>query len=365
MKQALFALTLILAGTYSPLSATEVIIHGEEGQEYHEFMLKLTDMGYTGSILVEKDGQVILSNGYGYANREEKLSNTPDTVFTFGSITKQFTGAAILKLQEQGKLKVTDKITKYFENVPKDKRKTTIHHLLTHTAGYRSMVGDDFDPTTRQEVIDGAMKMKLRWEPGERHLYSNLGYSLLGAIIELVSGQNYEDYLRENLFLPAGMLDTGYLLADWSDNTVAHGYIGDGKDWGSVNEKPWAEDGPYWNLRANGGIMSTTEDMYQWYKALWNDTVLTAESREQLFTPHVPENKEETWFYGYGWAMTTTERDTRFISHNGGNGIFFADFRMYPDDGILIIYTCNNVDNLGEEMERYIRKQAINPPALP
>lgn len=360
----LIALAILVIMHTVPARA-EVIIRGEEGKAYHEFMLKLTEMGYSGSILVEKDGEILLSNGYGYADREKKIPNTPDTVFTFGSITKQFTAATILKLQEQGKLKVADKMSKYFDDVPKDKRSTTLHHLLTHTAGYRKMVGGDFDPTTREQVIAGAMEMDIRWEPGERHLYSNLGYSLLGAIVEIVSGQGYEQYMHDNLFVPAGMNDTGYKLANWSDNVIAKGYEPNGTLWGSVNEKPWAEDGPWWNLRANGGIMSTVEDMHRWYKAIWSDTVLSAESREEYFKPHVAENREGTAFYAYGWATATTERGTRFIGHNGGNGIFFADFRMYPDDGVVIIYTCNDAQNLSGEMERLIRKQALTPPAIP
>lgn len=365
MKHLAIAVISILTLLPKVTTASEAIILGEEGQSYHEFMLKLTEMAYTGSILIEKDGEVIIANGYGLANRKDNIPNTADTVFTFGSITKQFTGAAIMKLQMQGKLKVTDKITNYFDNVPKDKRKITIHHLLTHTAGFRAMVGDDFDPTSRQEVIDGAMRMRMRWEPGERHRYSNLGYSLLGAIVEIASGQSYEQYLHDNLFVPAGMLDTGYKLADWSDNVIAHGYLEDGMDWGSVNEKPWAEDGPYWNLRANGGIMSTVNDMHKWYRVLQGTEILDQKSLDAIFTPHVPENKEKTSFYGYGWAMMKTQRDTPLIAHNGGNGIFFADFRMYPDDGILIIYTCNDAANLTIEMERFIRTQVINPPALP
>ena len=363
MKSIIALATIVVMHT--AIAPAEAIINGEEGQAYHEFMLKLTEMGYSGSMLVAKDGEVILSNGYGYANREEKIPNTPETVFTFGSITKQFTGAAILKLQEQGKLSVDDKMSKYWKVPREDQQDTNIHHLLTHTAGYRAMVGDDFDPDSRDDVIAGAMQMRMRWEPGERHMYSNLGYSLLGAIVEFASGQSYEQYMRDHLFAPVDMHDTGYKLADWTDNVIAKGYEKNGKLWGSVNEKPWADDGPYWNLRANGGIMSTTEDMYRWYEAITSDTVLNANSREAFFKPHVPENREKTWFYCYGWATTETERGTRYIGHNGGNGIFFADFRMYPDDGVVIIYTCNDAQNLTGEMERLIRKQALNPPAIP
>lgn len=363
MKTAIaLAITIIM---HTATTTAEVVIYGEEGQAYHEFMLKLTEMGYSGSILVGKNGKILISNGYGYADRENKIPNTPDTVFTFGSITKQFTAAAILKLQEQDKLKVSDKMSKFWDVPREDQQDTNIHHLLTHTAGYRTMVGDDFDPDSRDDVINGAMDMRIRWKPGERHVYSNLGYSLLGAIVEIASGQPYEQYMRDHLFEPAGMQNTGYMLADWSDNVIAKGYEEDGTLWGSVNEKPWADDGPYWNLRANGGIMSTVEDMFRWHRAIWGDTVLSEESREQFFKGHVPENREETWFYCYGWATAETERGTRFIGHNGGNGIFFADFRMYPQDGVVIIYTCNDAQRLTAEMERLVRKQALNPPAIP
>jgi len=264
----------------------------------------------------------------------------------------------------QGKLKTTDKISKFFDDVPKEKRKITIHHLLTHTAGLRPQYGDDFNAISRDEIVEKIMRTKTRLRAGERHRYSNAGYSLLGAIIEIVSGKSYEKYLRENLFLPADMLDTGYRLPQWDKSRLAQGYTDEGK-WGTLLDKNWDTDGPYWHLRANGGIMSTVLDMYKWHKVLLSDSILSDKARRKMFTRHVPEDEGGSWFYGYGWALATTNRDTELITHNGGNGIFFADFRRYLDDKVVIIFTCNYTDKLTIEMERLIRKQIFNPPAIP
>src|SRR4029077_12786787 len=187
-----------------------------------------------------------------------------DTVFSVGSITKQFTAAAILKLEMQGKLHVEDAIGKYLANVPDDKRAITLHRLLTHTAGLESDFAGDYDPVSRDEYVKRILASKLRTKPGEVFFYANSGYSLLGAIVEIASGMPYEKYLRDNLFLPAGMKDTGYKLPNWPATRVAVGYH-DGKRWGRLTEKPWAGDGPYWALRANGGIHSTLDAMLPWH----------------------------------------------------------------------------------------------------
>ena len=211
---------------------------------------------------------MILAKGYGMANRDKKIRITADTVMCTGSVTKQFTGTAILKLEAQGKLKVTDPITRYFKDVPNDKAGITLHQLLTHSAGFEAELGDDYQKIVRDDFIRLALNSKLRSKPGERYRYSNVGYSLLGAIIEIVTGQSYERYLHDQRFVPTGMMKTGYLLAQWEPNEFPHGYLRDGKDWGTMRDKAWDSDGPYWHLRANGGILSTAGDMYRWHLAL-------------------------------------------------------------------------------------------------
>lgn len=318
----------------------------ELATKINEYMKRSEANGFSGALLIAKDGHIILSEGYGLADRAKNTPVTPKTVFTIGSITKQFTAAAILKLQEQGKLDVNDPITKYFKDVPADKAGITLHHLLTHTAGFPGAIGDDFAPVTRDEFIQLAMKTELKHKQGELYEYSNVGYSLLGAIIEIVTGESYEVFLNEYLFTPAGMKNTGYKMPKWNPEDIAHGYRGD-TDWGTLLDKPWADDGPYWHLRANGGILSTMEDMYLWHLALLSDKVLTKKSKQALFTPYVKEGKGADSYYGYGWAIFETPRGTKLIAHNGGNMIFAADFRRYVDEDVVILIASNTAGNSG------------------
>ena len=306
----------------------------------NEYMIRSEKNGFSGALLVAKQGEIILSRGYGLANRERNIPITSQTVFTTGSITKQFTGAAILKLQMMDKLSVNDPITKYFKDVPTDKQGITLHHLLTHTAGFPGAIGGDFEPVLRDDFIKLAMETKLDRKPGELYEYSNVGFSLLGAIVEIVTGKTYEAFLHDHLFKPAGMMKTGYRIPKWNPDELAHGYRGD-NDWGTLIDKPWAEDGPYWHLRANGGILSTVEDMYQWHLALQGVKIISDEAKQTYYTPHVPEGEGANSHYGYGWAIFTTPRNTRLIAHNGGNMIFAADFLRYVDEDVVIIIMSN------------------------
>ncbi|MCB8963058.1 MAG: serine hydrolase [Ardenticatenales bacterium] len=308
----------------------------------NEFIAAQTDAGLRGAILVALDGTIVVATGLGEADDRAGLANDADTVFDIGSITKQFTAAAILKLEMAGLLSTEDTLGDFFPDAPADKAGITLHQLLTHSAGLPEALGDDYAPILRAEYIDLALNTPLEHAPGEAYLYSNVGYSLLAAIIELVSGQSYEAYLHEALFLPAGMLHTGYLLPDWSNSVIATGYR-DGQPVGKPNQLPWAEDGPYWHLRGNGGILSTANDMYRWHLALQGDTVLSAAAREKLLTPYVPEDEAGSSYYAYGWVIIQTTRGTTLITHNGGNGIFYADYWDFPEEQIFIFIATNGL----------------------
>lgn len=321
------------------------------GARLDEYLTRAAAFGFAGAVLVAKDGQVILHGGYGLADRQRGIPITPETVFDIGSITKQFTASAILKLEEQGRLSVNDPIRYYLDGVPPDKAGITIHHLLTHSSGLQDVFGDDYEVMTRDSLVARALGSDLLWEPGVRYRYSNAGYSLLGAIIEKLSGRSYEAFLREELFVPAGLTQTGYRLPDWLKEKIARGYR-QGVDWGTPLDKLWADDGPYWNLRANGGLLSTVGDLYRWNVALESGAVLSQLSRDKMFAPQVPENEERTSFYGYGWAVTPTMRGTNLIWHNGGNGYFFADFRRYVNEGMVLIFATN--ETVQREVERRV-----------
>ena len=338
MPNACFAKGLVLLVLAAPAVRTPL------GEKLDAHMSRLEAYGFSGSLLVAKGGEVILDKGYGFADAQRKVPFTADTAFDIGSITKQFTATAILKLEMQGKLGVSDPISKWFEGVPEDKKGITLHHLLTHSSGLEDVFGDDYDEMPRDRLVKAALESKLLWAPGTRYRYSNAGYSLLAAVVELASGKPYETYLRENLWLPAGMTRTGYRLQE--KGALAHGVTGDREDWGTPLDKAWAPDGPWWNLRGNGGVLSTTGDLYKWHQALEGEAILSKEAKAKMFTPHVPEDEEGRSHYGYGWAIFKTQRNTRLIAHNGGNGIFNADFRRYVDDGVVLIIGSNRQDFL-------------------
>jgi CubicO group peptidase (beta-lactamase class C family) len=278
---ALFALVSILA----PARAADADL----GRKLDQYLGRLEKLGFSGTVLVAKDGKVVLEKGYGLADRERRIPMAADSVISIGSITKQFTAAAILKLEMQGKLRVEESIGRFFPTAPAEKAAITIHQLLTHTAGLDSDYGpSDYEAVSRDEILRRVFAAPLRSAPGKEHFYSNAGYSLLAAIVEIVAGQSYERFVRENLFEPAGMHATGYKLPKWRDGQVAHGYR-DGQDWGTILDKPWAEDGPYWNLRGNGGIHSTAGDMYRWHVALEGEAILSKAAKEKFFKPHVAE----------------------------------------------------------------------------
>lgn len=305
------------------------------------FLTLTTAAGFNGSVLVMRGDSALLDKGYGLRDREQKLPNTPATVHAIGSITKQFTAACILKLQESGELKVSDRMSAYLRDVPADKSAITLHQLLTHSAGFPGAIGDD------NEAIDGtafttlAMATPLDFAPGTAYGYSNVGYSLLGLIVEHVSGMAYERYLHDSLLVPAAVLRTGYRLPDWSKEELAIGYRRDGTRWGTMLDHPLVNGGPGWHLRANGGILSTTRDMANWLDALRTNKVLSKTSTDAMYTPHVEEGEGADSHYGYGWALFTTERGTRLITHNGGNGVQFADVLWYPEEGVRVVLMSN------------------------
>lgn len=303
---------------------------------------RLEKLGFAGVLVVARDGKTHLSRGCGFADRENRRRWTSRTVSDIGSITKQFTAAAILRLEEQGKLRVDDSITKYFADVPDDKQAILLHHLLTHTSGISDVDGmGDWDAVDRDGLIGLTMLAPLAFDFGTRWEYSNAGYSLLGAVIEKVTGKSYEEALHELVLAPAGLKHTGYVLPKWDRERIAQGYRG-GERWGTTLERPFAADGPYWILRANGGIHSTADDMVRWAYALLDDRVLSAASRRKMWERHADEsNGEGKSFYGYGWSLVPGPGGRDLVTHNGGNGIHFADLGLDPLERIVVFMQTN------------------------
>jgi CubicO group peptidase (beta-lactamase class C family) len=339
----------LITSAQTPALRPGEVRQGAAAERIDTYLARLVPYGFSGAVLVAtadpngswtSGGRVVLKRGYGYANRETKEPYTVDMVSTIGSVTKQFTGAAIVKLEMMGKLKTSDPISKYLPGVPADKQAITIHHLLTHTAGFSGdMGGSDEEPIERDALVARVLAEPLIAPPGTEFEYSNEGYALAGAIIERVSGQGYEAFLREHLFLPADMNETGYQLPTWPMSRLPIGYGPQGGEWGRVFKNNWLPDGPGWWLRANGGMHSSLDDMYRWHLALESTNILSAEALKQYLTGHVPSMGSER--YGYGWGVEPTRRGTTAITHNGGNGFFFTDVRRYVDEKVVIIAMSN------------------------
>ena len=338
----------------APDLQTEVV-EGDAGSRLDIHMSALEDAGFSGTVLVAKQGEIVLHKGYGLADRRREIACRPDTIFDIGSITKQFTAAAILKLEMAGKLSADDTLSKHFKDVPPDKAGITLHQLLTHTSGLDHYYGEDTNYAPRELALEVFFKMPLLLAPGEKFHYSNPGFSILAAVVENVSGMSYEGYLRKELFEPAGMSDTGYTLPRWDMQRMSRNYNGD-KDNGFTFNRNWGPEGTYWHCFGNGCILSSTGDMYRWEQTLQSDRVLSAEARAKLFKPHVPATGDAS--YGYGWRIGKTARGTSWSGHGGGSGfgVSAAHYR-FPDDGVLVVVISNQASIVGgKDRQRFLER---------
>ncbi|NER17552.1 serine hydrolase domain-containing protein [Spongiivirga citrea] len=337
-------------------------------QENHSILAKKIDAylnkgvsnGFNGAVLIERNGEVILNKGYGKADKVKNISNTPNTIFDIGSNTKQFTGAAILKLAELHKLKVTDSLHTFFNNLPDDKKNITIHQLLTHTGGFQESLDGDFELISTQDFFRNVFNSKLFQEPGTKFNYSNLGYSILARIIEITSKMNYENFLQEFLFKPSGMNQTGYLLPEWNAENLANGYNRNILDQGTTIER-YKEDGQVsWNLKGNGGINSTSNDLLLWKKAINSNKILPQELTEKWIQPYTLEINH---YYGYGWGIYNTA--DKIIYHNGGNGAFTHTIIWNMAKDYFIIYSSNSsspkIENVAYEIEQALTNDSYVP----
>ena len=324
----------------------------------------LEQAGFCGAVLVEFHGKIVISEGYGDSDVLNRRKNSSRTVFDIGSITKQFTATAILKLEMEGRLSTDDKLSRFFKNVPGDKSDITIHHLLRHSSGLTSNVGRDYDSIDEAAFIDSVLRSPLKFTCGTAFSYSNIGYSLLAIIIEKVAGVPYETFLYENLWRPAGMEQTGYRRPAFDEKLIATGYTGDDRIWGKPTVKPWDADGPYWHLKGNGGILSTAEDLYRWNQALATDRILSERAKEKMYRPELRDGEDSASYYAYGWDVHRTRRNTTLIWHNGSNGIFYADFYRYVDEGTTIIVLTNKSNGF-QDAGREISRALFDPTYRP
>jgi CubicO group peptidase (beta-lactamase class C family) len=288
---------------------------------------------FMGSALVARDGKVLFSKGYGFANLEWEVPNSPTAKFRLGSITKQFTAACILLLEERGKLKVDDPVKKYMPDAPAAWDKVTVFNLLTHTSGIPNFTGfpdyasTEAIPTTPEKLVARFRDKPLEFEPGEKWNYSNSGYVLLGYLIEKISQQSYSQFVQENIFTPLGMKDSGY---DSNSAVIPHrasGYV--------PGEKGVTNAG-YIDMSiplSAGGLYSTTEDLLRWEQGLMGGKLLSAASLQKMTTPFKND-------YAFGLAVHTANGH-KVIEHGGGIEGFNTSLAYYPEDKLTVVVLAN------------------------
>ncbi|HEY4785684.1 MAG TPA: serine hydrolase [Bacteroidales bacterium] len=290
---------------------------------------------FNGSILVEKDGKILFNKGYGMANFELQVPNSPQIKFRLGSITKQFTAMAIVQLEERGLLNTNDCISEYIPDYPNGD-KITIRHLLTHTSGIPSFTSfseieqEKVLPVTPLQIMDKFKNKELLFQPGTEFKYSDSGYILLGYIIEKVTGKSYSDYLNENIFQPLTMSNTGYDNPKTILKNRASGYV--------------YEDGVLHNADYNnmsqpfsaGALFSTTEDLYKWDRELYKNTLVSDSSLKKIITPYKKN-------YGYGWFVDDFYSHKK-VWHHGYIDGFCAVIVRFVDDNICIIILSNLIN---------------------
>ena len=288
---------------------------------------------FMGSVLVARGNDIILDKGYGFANLEWNIPNSPTTKFRLGSITKQFTAACILLLEERGKLSVDDPVKKYMPDAPAAWGTITIFNLLTHTSGIPNFTGfPDYHstepfPVAPAELVARFRDKPLDFEPGAKWNYSNSGYVLLGYLIEKITGESYAKFVQENIFTPLGMKDSGYDSNAAITLQRASGYSP--APGGIINTSYIDMTVPF----SAGGLYSTTEDLLRWEQALFGGKVLSAASLEKMTTPFKND-------YAFGLTVQTMY-GRKAIHHEGGIEGFNTDLEYFPEGKLTVIVLAN------------------------
>jgi CubicO group peptidase (beta-lactamase class C family) len=288
---------------------------------------------FMGSVLVARRNELVLDKGYGFANLEWDTPNSPSTKFRLGSITKQFTAASILLLEERGKLKVDDPVKKYMPDAPAAWDKITIFNLLTHTSGIPSFTSfPDYAslepfPATPEQLVKRFRDKPLDFQPGEKWSYSNSGYVLLGYLIEKISGESYERFVQENIFTPLGMKDSGY---DSNSAIIPHRAAGyaPGPN-GPVNAGFINMTVPL----SAGALYSTTEDLLLWEQGLFGGKLLSSESLQKMTTPFKSD-------YAFGLVVRIVNGHN-VIDHGGGIEGFNTMLAYYPENKLTVVVLGN------------------------
>ena len=350
---ATLAATLIACSAFAASAPDDIARMEQVAQEY------VTPRQFMGTVLVARGDKIVFSKAYGTANFEKKTPNTLNTKFRLGSVTKQFTAAAVLLLEERGKLKTSDLVKKYYPEAPAAWDKITLAHLLTHTSGIPNFTSfPDYaqfskQPNTPIELVQRFRDKPLDFEPGAEMRYSNSGYVLLGFIIEKASGATYAKFVEENIFKPLGMKDSGYETATSPIPNLARGYV-------------LGPNGPtaanYLDMTvplSAGGLYSTAPDLLRWTQALFANKLLSAAALTKMITPAKND-------YAFGVAIGN-RAGMRVIEHGGSIDGFDTKLAYYPDDKLTVVTLSNingpGANNIADQLGSVVHGEAVVLPS--
>jgi CubicO group peptidase (beta-lactamase class C family) len=344
MKKAILLLLLLPLAALAQRSHTDLLDKYMKAQENIN--------GFSGTVLVAQNGKIIYEEAFGLADRELNVKNNLQSVYQIASLTKQFTACAILQLVDTGKLRVTDKLSQYFPDFPKGDS-ITIHMLLNHTSGIKTTGEMDGynDFLTKDSMLVLIKRQTLVSSPGTNYHYSNLGYFLLGMIVEKISRESYSEYLYDNIFLKVGMKNT--LVNNWDTilTNRAKGYQKTATGWRNNSYLSLDE------VFGGGSLLSNAEDLYKWSSALFSNKIIPAGSVKKMLTPNL--NK-----YGYGIDIDTF-LDHRNFWHTGQLNGFASYLGTFPDDSISVVVLSNNgspCGNIGSTLAAIVFGTEVIPP---
>ncbi|MBV9959259.1 MAG: serine hydrolase [Acidobacteria bacterium] len=322
-------------------------------QAVDRYLSLRTEMGgFSGAVLIARDGKVLLRKGYGFADVERRVPYTPETQHEIASISKMFTAMAALKLRDSGKLQLSDSICKYLPDCPAAWQPITIQQLMRHTSGipdYEQQleIGSDkylelmVKPEATSIIIENAKKLPLDFKPGEKFHYSNTGYIILSHIVQRAAGQPFAEFVRKNILEPAGMKHSGIIGAGKPPQKLAHGYTYGDIGWekmiggvaltaGHLKRLPQLALTP---PAGDGGLYSTIDDLYLWSRLMDGSKLVPAALAAEVYTPGLDN-------YGYGWFIDKGF-ERRRMWHNGLLPGYTSELLKFPDDKITIIIFCN------------------------
>jgi CubicO group peptidase (beta-lactamase class C family) len=303
----------------SLLAAPTPRVEGALARRIDRHLSRLVPFGFAGTVLMARGDTVLLHRAYGWADLADGVPETVETLHAIGSLTKAFTAAAILRLEADSALRTGDRLGTHLPGAPPDKAGITLHQLLTHTAGivesiYPHGLEAEWIPRTREEALDRILASPLRFPPGDRFAYSNAGYTLLAAVVERVSGRDFESYLRRQILLPAELDDIGMQIPAWDLRRFPHVVAGE-EDRGTLVGRLGLgrkDPPPLWNLMGNSGLQATAHDLYRWVRALRGGRVIPESAVARMFDGG-------KYAYGYGWEVRAKPGGNREFRHVGGH----------------------------------------------